>query len=128
MCLGDHVVVREHLRRKAEELMAGNRLFETLDARRASLRPLLTSRVDPPGKYASLLAAMLHAQARFLETRVRADLELDPPRRPTFFQPALIRLGTLLCPAVLEDIVGPQDAQRAADLYVVAKDFHFSIK
>ena len=122
------MVVRQLLQSKATELMAGLKFYRYLNDQRASLRPLLTARVDPPGTFSALLEAMLYGQARFVETRVRAELALETPRQPTVLEPELTRLGALLCSTVLEDIVGPQDAQRAANLYVVAKHFDFSIK
>lgn len=112
---------------KSRELLAcSNRHFKSVKVQREVLGPLLITRIEPAGKYSRLLAAMLHAQARFLETRLTTALDAPPPA----WSGKLKKLGDILSKEVLGDILAkrPQDVQRAAGLWVCEKDFYFSIR
>jgi len=122
---------------KARELLAcSDRHFKSVDVQRRVLGPLLTTRIEPAGKYSRLLAAMLHAQARFLDTRLITALDAPPPapvKDWLMSKPRkLKKLGDILSKEVLDDICAQrqrtQDAQRAAGLWVCEKDFYFSIR
>jgi hypothetical protein len=74
---------------------------------------------------------MLHAQARFLETRLNTALDAPPPAPVRSC--AVKKLGEVVSKEVLDDICNRAerpagDAQRAAGLWVCEKDFAFSIR